>query len=70
MLQSSLRYYYELREFIQVSSTIDGGKPGTLSYSSFFCQLKQAELAGYKATEVIAEVIKAIYQLGPVLELC
>ena len=56
---TSISYVPKLREF-KISGTIDGGKAGTLSYSSLSCQLKQAEVAGYKITDIIAAVIKAI----------
>ena len=49
----------KLRE-LKITGTIDGGKEGTLSYTSLSCQLKQAEAAGYSTTEMIAAVIKAI----------
>lgn len=49
----------KLRDF-KVNGTIDGGKAGTLSYTSLSCQLKQAEAAGYTIAEIIGAVIKAI----------
>ena len=49
----------KLREF-KINGSIDGGKAGTLSYTSLSCQLKQAEAAGYSIAEVIAAVIRAI----------
>ena len=42
---TSISYVPKLREF-KISGTIDGGKAGTLGYSSLSCQLKQAEVAG------------------------
>ena len=51
--------YHKLRE-LKITGTIDGGKEGTLTYTSLTCQLKQAEAAGYTTTEVVAAVIKAI----------
>ena len=50
--------YHKLREF-KISGTINGGKPGTLSYLSLSCQLKQAE-KNYPYPEIIAAVIKAL----------
>ena len=51
--------YHKLRE-LKITGTIDGGKAGTLTYTSLSCQLKQAEEAGYNTSKVIAAVIKAI----------
>ena len=51
--------FHKLKEF-KINGTIDGGKSGTLSYTSLSCQLKQAEAAGYKISDVIAAVIRAI----------
>ena len=51
--------YHKLRE-LKITGTIDGGKEGTLTYTSLTCQLKQAEAAGYSTTEVVAALLKAI----------
>ena len=56
---SSTISYHKLRE-LKITGSIDGGKEGTLSYTSLSCQLKQAEVAGCSTAEVIAAVIKAI----------
>jgi hypothetical protein len=56
---SSTLTYHKLREF-KISGTINAGKPGTLSYTSLSCQIKQAEHAKYPFPEIIAAVIKAL----------
>ena len=50
--------YNKLRE-LKINGSIDGGKKGTLSYTSLSCQLKQAEAAGYTTAEIVAAVMKA-----------
>lgn len=50
---------HKLRE-LKINGTIDGGKEGTLTYTSLSCQLKQAEAAGYSTSEIIAAVTRAI----------
>ena len=50
--------YNKLRE-LKINGTIDGGKKGTLNYTSLSCQLKQAEAAGYSTSEIVGAVIKA-----------
>ena len=55
---STVLTYNKLRE-LKIHGTIDGGKKGTLNYTSLSCQLKQAEAAGYKTSEIVAAVIKA-----------
>lgn len=59
VVASSALSYHKLREF-KISGSINAGKPGTLSYVSLSCQLKQAETAGYELPEIIAAVIKAL----------
>ena len=58
-VNNSTLSYHKLRE-LKINGTIDGGKDGTLTYTSLSCQLKQAEAAGYSTSEIIAAVIKSI----------
>ena len=57
--QNSAVTITKLRE-LKINGTVDGGKEGTLTYTSLSCQLKQAEAAGYTTAEIIGAVIKAI----------
>ena len=51
--------YHKLKE-LKIHGVVDGGKDGTLTYTSLSCQLKQAEVAGYSTPEMISAVMHAV----------
>ena len=56
----TVRSTYTRLQPCKINGTINGGKEGTLSFTSLHCQLLQAEAAHYSLADIIAAVIRAI----------